>query len=652
MREAFEHLLSPLQVGPKLLRNRVLISAHVPRLGVDNLPSPAYIAYHRVRAGGGAGLQITGATAVHPTGTLGTSYSLQNLDDRITPGYAKLANAVHEEGGTILAQLAHSAATLNVSDAGRPLWAPSAVQSELARETPHEMTTDDIAELIAAYGAAAVRVREGGLDGVELLGAFGFLIATFMSPLTNKREDAYGGSLDNRLRFAKEVISTVREAIGPDRILGMRIPGDERVAGGLNRDDMREIAVRLAETGQLSYLSVIVGTNYSRMQRMAHWGPTPLPHGIYVPLAANIKAVVDIPVFAAGRVTEPELADAIIRDGKADMVAMTRAHIADPEIVSKIREGRTSDIRPCVGANVCITLTGGPLKCFHNPFATRDLIERPISRATKVRNIVVIGGGVAGLEAACVAARRGHKVTLYEANDRLGGRLALWSTAPLTREFEKAVTWRQSQLESLQVRIVTGYRIEGCDLEPLNADVIILATGSRPGGSVPPAGGESSAIRIVSPDDVLESPGDFSSHTVVWDEGGGRTGLAAAELLAARGIPVTIVTSDFLVGEGIDPVVRTSIYTHLLGHGVTFRAGETLDRLEGSKVLVVNQFSGHRSAIEDVSTLVDWRGRQAEHALLDVARDTGADVYTIGDAVAPRTVAFAVAEAAAIGESI
>ena len=220
---------------------------------------------------------------------------------------------MHDEGGTILAQLAHSAATLNVSDAGRPLWAPSALQSEVARETPHEMTIDDIAEVVAAYRAAAARVREGGLDGVELLGAFGFLIAAFTSTLTNKRKDAYGGSLDNRLRFAKEIISAVRAAIGPDRILGMRVPGDERVAGGLNQDDMREIAIRLTETGQLDYLSVIVGTNYNRMQRMAHWGPTPLPHGVYVPLASNIKEVVDIPVFAAGRVTDPELADAIIR---------------------------------------------------------------------------------------------------------------------------------------------------------------------------------------------------------------------------------------------------------------------------------------------------------------------------------------------------
>ena len=334
------------------------------------------------------------------------------------------------------------------------------------------------------------------------------------------------------------------------------------------------------------------------------------------------------------------------------MVAMTRAHIADPEIISKIREGRTSDIRPCVGANVCIALTGGPLRCFHNPFATRDLIEKPVSRATKARSVAVIGGGIAGLEAARVAARRGHNTTLYEAKDQLGGRLALWSGAPLTGEFEKAITWRQSQLEALQVRIVTGHRIESADLQSLNADVIILATGSRPGASVPPAGAKGSAIRIVSPDDVLERPGDYASHTVVRDDGGGRTGLSAAEVLAARGVPVTVVTSDFVVGEGIDPVVRTSIYTHLLGHGAIFRAGEVIDRLEGSNVRLVNQFSGRSSTVAEVSALVDWRGCRAEHALLEPARGTGSEVYTVGDAVAPRTVAFAVAEAAAVAERI
>lgn len=648
----FEHLLSPLQVGPKRLRNRVLISAHVPRLAVDNLPSPAYVGYHRARARGGAGLQITGATAVHPSGTLGSAYSLQNLDERIIPGYAKLAEAVHGEGGTILAQLAHSAATLNVSQPGRPLWAPSAVQSQLARETPLEMSVDQIAEMIEAHRAAAARVREGGLDGVELLGAFGFLIAAFLSPYSNKRRDGYGGSLDNRLRFATEVIEAVREALGPDRILGLRIAGDEGVEGGLTPDDLREIAARLAATGRIDYLNVIYGTNYDKMGRMKHWGPTPLPQGVYVPLATNIKQAVDIPVFAAGRVTDPAYADAVIRDGKADMVAMTRAHIADPDIVRKIRAGRAHDVRPCVGANVCITLIGGPLRCFHNADPARDVAGKPVSPPDKAKTVAVIGGGVAGLEAARVAAERGHKVTVYEASPEVGGRLRLWSKAPLTEEFGKAIAWRQEQLAAMQVRIACGNRLEETDLAGLNADVIVLATGSKPGDETPPSGAEASPIRLATPDEVLQDPAAFISNTVIRDEGGGRTGLAAAEALAGRAVPLTIVTTDFLVGEGIDPVVRTPIYEYLLSAGATFRAGEKIERLDGTRVLLRNQFSGERSAIENVSTLVDWQGRRAEHSLLDAAKKTGAAVHVIGDALTPRTVAFAVAEATAAGEAI
>ena len=652
MTETFEHLLSPLTVGAKRLRNRVLISAHVPRLAEDNLPGAAYVAYHRARARGGAGLQITGATAVHPSGTLGTAYSLQNLDERIVPGYASLAEAVHAEGGTILAQLAHSAATLNVSAPGRPLWAPSPVQSELARETPLAMTSGQIAEMVEAHRAAADRVRRGGLDGVELLGAFGFLIGAFLSPLSNTRQDDFGGSLENRLRFARAVIGAVRDALGADLILGLRIPGDEGVEGGLTPADLREIARRLASDGQLDYLNVIYGTNYNRMGRMRHWGPTPLPQGVFVPLAANIKQAVDIPVFVAGRVTDPAFAEAVIRDGKADMVAMTRAHIADPEIVAKIRDGRAGDIRPCVGANVCITLTGGPLRCFHHAEPARDRTAAPAPRPARSKRVAVIGGGIAGLETARAAAKRGHRVTLYDAADEVGGRLGLWATAPLSREFEKAVAWRRRQLEQLQVRVERRRRIAPADLPGLEAEVIVLATGSRPSDAVPPDGAEDSVIRIATPDEVLGAPGAFSGHTVLRDGGGGRTGLAAAEALAARELPLTIVTTDFLVGEGIDPVVRTPIYEHLLGAGAVFRPGEKIERLAGDRIVLSNLFSRARTELADVATLIDWRGRDSEQALLAAAEQSGAEVHVVGDALAPRSVAFAVAEATKVGEAI
>jgi 2,4-dienoyl-CoA reductase (NADPH2) len=294
MSSAFQHLLSPLRIGPKTLRNRVLVTAHVPGLAENHLPSERWIAYHRARTRGGAGLQITGATPVHRSGPLESPLCIQNYDDAIIPGYRKLAAAIHEEGGTFLAQLAHSAQTGSSSDVGRPLWAPSPVPSDLVQQIPHAMTEAEIAEVVAAFGAAACRVREGHLDGVEILGAFGYLLAAFMSPKMNQRTDRYGGSLDNRLRFSLEVVDAVRDAVGPDRIVGMRIPGDEQTEGGLTLADMTAIAKRLAATGKLDYLNVIAGSNSDRLMRWEHWPPTPAPHGLFVHLAAAIKAVVPI----------------------------------------------------------------------------------------------------------------------------------------------------------------------------------------------------------------------------------------------------------------------------------------------------------------------------------------------------------------------
>ncbi|NNF80789.1 MAG: mycofactocin system FadH/OYE family oxidoreductase 2, partial [Rhizobiales bacterium] len=281
MAEHFTNLLSPLQIGPKTVRNRALVTAHVPGVEKDGLVSEAYIAYQRARAHGGAGLQVSGSTAVHATGSVGAGRSLNNTKPEIVDTYKRLAEAIHEEGGRFLIQLGHAAATVNDQDLGRPLWAPSAVPSQLVREMPEVMTKAMIDEVIEAYATAASRVRAGGLDGVEILGAFGQLPAAFLSPLTNKREDDYGGPLENRMRFALELIDAVRDAAGADCIVGLRMPGDERTEGGLTQADMETIAPLLCAAGKLDYLNVVAGTNYDRIMRMEHWPPTPAPHGLY-----------------------------------------------------------------------------------------------------------------------------------------------------------------------------------------------------------------------------------------------------------------------------------------------------------------------------------------------------------------------------------
>ncbi|MDG2299538.1 MAG: FAD-dependent oxidoreductase [Planktomarina sp.] len=651
MNEQYKHLLSPVDIGPFTLRNRVLVTGHVPGLEAGGHVNNDYIAYQRAKAGGGAALQISGSTAVHRSGAVGAGRGLNASGDSCIDGYQRLADAVHSNDGRFLIQLGHAGATVTDTDAGRPLIAPSPIMSRISRETPKQMTIAEISEIVEAHESAAVRVRRGNLDGVELLSAFGYLPAAFLSPYSNTRTDEYGGSLENRMRFLLQTINAVRAGIGQDRILGVRLPGDEKVAGGLTQSDLQEIAKLLAQTGLVDYLNIIVGTNYERSGRMEHWPPTPAPHGLFVPLAAGIKSQVAIPVFTAGRITDPAMANMIIERGDADMVGMTRAQISDPNLVRKLIEGRPQDIRPCVGANLCIAqaMASKPIRCIHNPMTGRDSAWGELLPTDAPKSVTVIGGGPAGLEAARVAAERGHRVTLFEASNDIGGQLATWSQAPMTREFRKTLNWYKTQLTQLQVHLRTGQRLKPEDVAVLNTDVLILATGAIPTKPLLiPTGPE--AIPVIDPwQAICDAP--TGQHILINDEGGGRAALSAADALLDQN-RITIVTAEYALGELVTATVRAPIYKRFLKGKVVMHPSQEIHTIVGNTVTLRSVHTGEEMDIRDVDIVVDWRGGIVETTLQSAVEARGLPHSIIGDCVAPRQVHIAIAEGAMAARAI
>src|ERR1700722_5296052 len=475
--EAFPEIARGLEIRGKRLRSRVFLPGHQPGLAENGLPGERYIAYHRQRARAGLGMQITGATPVVWSDVWADGLTLVNIDDRIVPGYRRLAAAGHAEGGLMLAQLAHVGA---METAGDAIVSASGVRSEITQRTARQASADELAEILEAYRAAGRRCRDGELDGVEVTMAHGMLLASFLSPLMNRRADRYGGDREGRTLYPREVVAAVRDAMGPEAIIGVRLPGDELVEGGIDAQEAAAIASTLVREGKIDYVSITAGNNTFKLPRVDHWPPTPAPFGVFRHLSRAVKSAIDLPVATVGRVTTLALAEEILAAGDADLVGMVRAHIADPELMPKSRAvGGAGSVRPCIGANVCINslLAHKPLTCLANPDVGRPDRE-PEKHWGDGRRAIVVGGGPAGLEADRRLAIGGWATSLIERERTIGGQMARWSQTPSRREFLRLIEWWGDEASRLSVTMRLGERASVEGLASEAPDLIVIATGS------------------------------------------------------------------------------------------------------------------------------------------------------------------------------
>jgi len=648
----YPHVLSPMRVGGVMIRNRVFSSAHGTGFATVGLINDRHIEYHRARARGGIGLIVIEATSVDSSPLMGggsRNAGLRNSADDVLPGYRALSAAVHAEGARIFCLLSHSGRNSVMSPDGRPPVAPSSIPMDRTRDIPHELEREEIEAIVEAFANAARRCREGGLDGVELSFTHGNLVQQFLSPSSNKRQDEYGGSEERRLRLAREVLQACRAAVGPDFPLGIRFSADELIEDGYRLADGLRYAVMMQEWGALDFIDVSAGTNSDMRSRSAHYPTISSPERPLVDLAAAVRKVVSVPVFCIGKIPTLDDAEEIVASQSADMVGMTRAHIAEPAIVRKTVEGRADDIRECIYCNEsCFARQQrfSDISCVYNPRSGREVQWPQLSKADRKRKVAVVGGGPAGMEAARVAAKRGHQVRLFEAADTLGGQIRDLSKTPERAGYAKIAEWYSRQLEKLSVDIVLGANVDLDTLVSGEPDEVILASGAREDlGGIP----GSDASHVFGARRALDGA-QLGKKVVVIDHEGRHMGTSVAEHFSVRGHEVTLVTPAFFVGLDQDYLTWHPTYERLLRQGVEMRALEKpiaigADHVEVERV----DRSVHRIPADSV--VICSRG-YSNRSLYRGLLDAGVPVKVVGDAWSPRQIEQAVFEASRAAREI
>ena len=539
----YKALFEPFVLKHLTLKNRIMSTAHEPAYAAAGRPARDYQLYHEEKAKGGVALTIFGGSANIARDSYPTFGQLFVGDDGIVPYFREFSERIHRHDTALMCQITHMGrrTTWNAGPWLVPV-APSPLREHAHRSFPKEMESADIRRIGEAFADAAWRCREGGLDGCELL-AYGHLIGQFLSPLVNRRTDHYGGSMENRTRFGLEVLERVRERVGDQFVVGLRLSADERIEGGYDEEEGIAIASRFAGSGLIDYLTVNVGQistyagSAASVPGMAH------PNAPYLEVAGRVRRAVTVPVFHACRIADLATAEHAIKAGHVDMVGMVRAHIADPHLVTKLMRGDEARIRPCVGAGYCIDriYQGHRGLCIHNPAIGREeFMPHVIERAPgPQRRVVVVGAGPAGLEAARVSAERGHDVTVLEAAAEPGGQVNIAARLPWRRDLKGVVDWRVSEIEHLGVSLRLNTYAEAADVRALDPDVVLIATGGLPNVELV-LGSE----HVSSTWDVLTGQVRTDGAVLLFDDHGQHQGTSSAEFLSRHASQVELVTPD------------------------------------------------------------------------------------------------------------
>ncbi|MFA5055247.1 MAG: FAD-dependent oxidoreductase [Dehalococcoidia bacterium] len=645
-------LFSPIKIGKMEVRNRIAMAPITPNWSADDgTVCDKLIDYFEARAAGGVGMIITETFVVDKN----QQYLLASMgfwDDSVIPNFKKLIDRVHAHGAKLVPQLSHPGAdTFCWLFGGQPV-APSAHYSKTCGYMARELTIDEIKKLIQQYGDAARRARDAGFDAIELHAAHAYMLAgSFLSPLRNKRTDEYGGSNDNRLKFVLEVMEDIKKKVGKDFPVILRISGDEHTPGGRDILNTQLIAPRLVEAG-VDAFHVSGGIQPEQFYRIIP--PTGTPFGLNVNAAAAVKQVVDVPVLTVARINDPKFADDIVSRGLADMVVMGRALIADPELPNKAKEGRFEDIAPCTSCSIgCVQqiMKLKSMTCVINPTVGRE-VEMAIVPADKAKRVLVAGGGPGGLEAARVAALRGHKVTLYEKQAKLGGQLNIACVAPMRQELAMWISYLSTQVKKLGVKVELNTEATPELIAAEKPDVVVVATGGE--CATPPIPG-------------IDGPKVISSHAVLGGAprpkgkvlviGGGLVGCEVADLIAdlgdgSAGSATAVTIIEMLTDIALDEVEmsRMLLIPRLREKGVKWLTSATVKQILEDGAIITRD--GKEETIEGIDHVIIACGTKSVDTLSKAIEGKVPEVYVIGDAKEPRLALEAVAEGAEVGRLI